>query len=166
MRLSETIEISAPAEAVWDYLDEPENYLHFMHGITRWEVIGERKSGLGTRIRMLIRIGAAEVGGLIEVVEWKEGADIAWNSVRGLDQRGRWMIRPISEDRTKVTIRWAYGVAGAGIGGLIAERLASPTLAGHLRRSLQQLKRQIEHEQLRAEAARRRAEREAAAPSG
>jgi hypothetical protein len=40
--------------------------------------------------------------------------------------------------------------------------VAAPSLGKHLRRSLHQLKRQIEHEKLRAEAARRRAEREAA----
>jgi hypothetical protein len=38
--------------------------------------------------------------------------------------------------------------------------LQGPALGSHLRRSLQQLKRQVEHERLRAEAARRRRERE------
>jgi uncharacterized membrane protein len=121
MRLNEKIVVNAPAEAVWDYLDNPENYLHFLHGVTRWEVVTEQKSGLGTRIRMLVRVGAAEVGSLIEVVEWKEGTDIAWHSVTGLDQRGRWMIRRIDDDRTKVEMRWSYGVAGGGIAGVISE---------------------------------------------
>ena len=162
MRLNEKIVISAPCEAVWDYLDNPENYLHFLHGVTRWEVVSEQKSGLGTRIRMLIRIGSAEVGSLVEVVEWREQSDIAWSSVTGIDQRGRWMIRKLGDGRTKVEMRWAYGVAGGGIFGIISEMIAAPTLASHLRRSLHQLKRQVEHEQLRAEAARRRAQRETA----
>ena len=42
---------------------------------------------------MLIRVGAAEVGGLIEMVEWDEPYDIAWHSVTGVDQRGRFRIR-------------------------------------------------------------------------
>jgi uncharacterized membrane protein len=163
MRLNEKIVISAPCEAVWEYLANPENYLHFLHGITRWEVEGERKSGLGTRIRMLVRIGAAEVGGLVEVVEWKEGSDIAWNSVTGLDQRGRWMIRRVDDERTRIEMRWSYGVAGAGIFGILAERVAAPSLRGQLRRSLRQLKRQVEHEQLRAEAKRRQGLRGATA---
>jgi hypothetical protein len=48
-------------------------------------------------------------------------------------------------------------VAGSGILGWVAERVAAPTVRGHLRRSLQQLKRQVEHDQLRALAAARRA---------
>jgi hypothetical protein len=47
-------------------------------------------------------------------------------------------------------------VAGAGLSGWLAERIAAPTVTGHVRRTLQQLERLVEHEQLRARAARRR----------
>jgi uncharacterized membrane protein len=162
MRLKESVIVSAEPQPVWDHLADPENWLHFMSGVTRWEVAGEKGSGLGARFRMLIRIGSAEVGGLIEMVEWDEPRDLAWNSVTGVDQRGRFRIRGLDDGRSRVELRYAYGVAGAGIPGLIAEWVAGPTLSGHLRRSLDQLKRRVEHERLRAEAARRRAEREAA----
>ena len=156
MRLGESIEITAPQQLVWDYLAEPTNYLHFMSGVTRWEPAGDRRSGLGARYRMLIRVGAAEVGGLIEFVEWRPCTDMAWTSVTGVDQRGRWRVREVASRRTRVELRYAYGVAGAGVAGLLAERVAAPALSRHLRRSLQQLKRQVEHEQLRSEAKRRR----------
>jgi hypothetical protein len=47
-------------------------------------------------------------------------------------------------------------VAGAGILGWVAEHLAAPTVSGHLRRSLRELARQVEHERLRGQAAARR----------
>ncbi len=162
MRLKESVVVSASCRQVWDYLEDPENWLHFMSGVTRWEVRGEQRSGLGARYRMLIRVGSAEVGGLVEMVEWDEPRDMAWNSVTGVDQRGRFRIREEDEGRTRVEFRYSYGVAGSGIPGVISEWVAAPTLSAHLRRSLHQLKRQVEHEKLRAEAARRRAEREAA----
>ena len=62
---------------------------------------------------------------------------------------------------TRVEFRLAYGVAGSGVFGWVAEQLAAPTVRGHLRRTLQQLKRQVEHEQLRTAAAARRAARAA-----
>ena len=163
MRLNESIVISAPAELVWDYLSDPRNYLHFMSGVTRWEVVSEEPTGLGARYRMLMRVGSAEVGGLIEVVEFDPPCDMAWTSVTGIDQRGRWRLREVDDGRTKVQFRYAYGVAGAGIVGRISELVASPTIGGHMRRSLQQLKRQVEHEKLRAEASRRREAAERAA---
>jgi len=137
-----------------------------MSGITRWEVVGEQASGAGARYRMLMHVGSAEVGGLVEVVEHDPGRDMAWVSVVGIDQRGRWRLR---ERRgggaggpgsvTTVELRLSYGVAGSGIFGWLADHVAAPTVRGHLRRSLQQLKRQVEHEQLRSAAAARRAAR-------
>jgi uncharacterized membrane protein len=112
---------------------------------------------------MLIRVGAAEVGGLIEVVEWAEPRDMAWTSVLGIDQRGRWRIRGLPDGRSRVELRYAYGLAGGGIPGWVAELVAAPTMRRHIRRTLHQLKRQVEHERLRFEAERRRRAREAAA---
>jgi uncharacterized membrane protein len=162
MRLSESITISAPPKLVWDYIAEPANALHYMAGMTRWEVDGEQRTGCGARYRVLMRTGSAEVGGLIEIVEFTEERDMAWSSVTGVDQRGRWRLRELPDRRIRVEFRFAYGVAGAGIFGWISELVASPGISSNLRRSLQQLKRQVEHERLRTEAARRRAEREPA----
>jgi len=164
MRVESKIEISAPPALVWGYVSDPSRYLDFMSGITRWEVVGSKRSGLGARYRMLLRVGSAEVGGLIEVVEFSRDADLAWTSITGVDQRGRWRLRAGNDGRSTVTtLRLSYGVAGAGISGWLAEHIAAPSVRGHLRRSLQQLKRQVEHEQLRSAAAERRRSRMGAA---
>jgi uncharacterized membrane protein len=157
MRVAAQIDISAPRSAVWEVITDPERYLHFMHGITRWEVESDFDRGLGARYRTLMRVGSAEVGGLVEIVEYEEGLDMAWSSVTGVDQRGRWRLRERGPDRTHVELRLSYGVAGSGILGWLAEQVAAPTVRDHLRRSLRQLKRQVEHEQLRRQAAERRA---------
>jgi uncharacterized membrane protein len=160
MRINESVSISAPPQTVWDYIADPENYLRFMSGITRWEVTGDRANGLGARYRVLIRVGAAEIGGLIEMIEWEEPYDIAWHSVTGVDQRGRWRIREQDDGRSRVEFRFAYGVVGGGPAGWLSELAAAPLLRRQMRRTLQQLKRQVEHEQRRADAERRRAERQ------
>jgi len=159
MRVGAAIDISAPSEAVWEYVSDPERYLHFMSGVTRWEVVSDEPRGLGARYRMLFRVGSAEVGGLIEVIEYVECRDVAWTSVTGLDQRGRWRLRERDAGRTHVELRLSYGVAGAGLFGSLAERVAAPTVRGHLERTVQQLKRQVEQEQTRRKAAARRAAR-------
>jgi uncharacterized membrane protein len=167
MRVCATIDVGAPPAAVWEVITDPSRYLHFMSGVTRWEVADGGTPGLGARYRMLMRVGSAEVGGLVEVVEFDEERDLAWTSVTGIDQRGRWRLRAREGGRTHVELRLAYGVAGSGILGWLAEQVGAPTVRGHLRRSLQQLKRQVEHEQLRRQAAERRSQREvsAAGPS-
>jgi uncharacterized membrane protein len=156
MRVAHSIEIAAPPETVWEYVDDPARYLHFMSGITRWEVMSDKPTGLGARYRMLMRVGSAEIGGLIEITEYDERRELAWNSVTGLDQRGRWRIRQREGGRTHVELRLSYGVAGAGIFGWISERVGAPQVNRHIQRSLRQLKRTVEQEQLRRRAQARR----------
>lgn len=159
MRVQANTYVTAPIESVWAVVADPTRALSFMSGITRWEVTSDHPTGLGARYRMLFRVGSAEVGGLIEIVEWDEPSDLAWTSVTGLDQRWRFRLRDAPGGRTRVELRLAYGVAGSGLSGWLAERIAAPTVTGHLRRSLQQLKRLVEYEQLREQAAARRAAR-------
>ena len=133
--------------------------LDFFAGVTRWECVGGPRTGLGARYRMLMRVGSAEVGGLIETVEFRPGAR------PGLDVGHR--HRPARAlaaargraDCTRVELRLQYGVAGGGIWCWLSEQLAGPIVRGNVKRTLAQLKRAVEHEQVRAEAARRRAAR-------
>jgi uncharacterized membrane protein len=159
MRLHASALVAAPPDKVFSIVSDPERVLSFMSGITRWEVAGDRPTGLGARYRMLFRVGSAEVGGLIEVVEFERPSEFAWTSVTGLDQRGRFRLRPAASGRTRIELRLAYGVAGSGLSGWLAERIAAPTVDGHLRRTVQQLKRLVEYEEARERAAARKAAR-------
>jgi uncharacterized membrane protein len=157
MRCQAHTVVSAPLEPVWAIVSDPERVLTFMSGVTRWEVDSEEPTGLGARYRMLMRVGSAEVGGLVEVVEWDPPRDLAWTSVTGIDQRGRWRLRPAPGGRTRVEIRLAYGVAGSGPAGWLAERIAGLAVTRHLQASCRQLTQLVEHERLREAAERRRA---------
>jgi uncharacterized membrane protein len=146
VRIEQKVTVDAPRHLVWEYVTEPANYPVFIDGLTRWEVAGERHKGPGARYRMLIRVGAADVGGLIEIVEWQPEGDMAWSSVTGVDQRGRWRLRQLEQDRTRVIFRFQYGVAGGGITGLIAERVAAISLNRRFRVSLLNLKKAVEEQ--------------------
>ena len=159
MRIAEHVDVAAPPSVVWEQVSDPSRVLDFFAGVTRWECVGGPRAGLGARYRMLMRVGSAEVGGLIEVVEFDAGRDLAWNSVTGIDQRGRWRVRRGEQGLTRVELRLQFGVAGGGIWGWLSEHLAAPIVRGNVKRTLAQLKRAVEHEQVRAEASRRRAAR-------
>lgn len=156
MRVSAATKANAPIETVWEIASDPARALSFMSGVTRWEVISEPASGLGARYRMLMRIGSAEVGGLIEIVEWRPPFDLAWHSVMGLDQRGRFRLRELPHGRTRAEFRLAYGVAGSGLAGWVAERVAAPSVQRHLGRSMNRLSRLAEQEYRRGQAETRR----------
>src|SRR5436309_6250682 len=143
MRVERTIVVNAPREVVWDYITDPANYTLFFSGITRWEVEGRKKRGCGARYRMLMAVGSAEVGGLIEVVEFEEPGDMAWTSVLGLDQRGRWRLRDHGPNRTSVMFRLSYHAPG-GLLGWLSDQLSAPTVRRHVRHTLLNLKGHLE----------------------
>ncbi|HEY6397314.1 MAG TPA: SRPBCC family protein [Solirubrobacteraceae bacterium] len=157
MRVSASARVTAPIERVWSIVSDPERALHYMSGVTRWEMASDPPTGLGAKYRVLFRIGSAEVGGLVEVVEFSAPWELAWTSLTGVDQRGRWRLRELPVGLTAVELRLAYGVAGSGVSGWLAERIAAPTVRDHVRGSVQQLARLVEYEQLRDRAAERRA---------
>lgn len=143
MRVAVHTEIAAPREEVWRYIVDPDHHLEFMDGMTRWEPQSTRRTGLGARFAMRMRVGSAELGGVVEIVEFDPPCDMAWTSVTGVDHRGRWRLRQGDGDRTQVELRVTY-FSPRGFIGPIADLVAWPIVRGHLQRSLQQLARRVE----------------------
>ena len=143
MRVEEHIEIEAPAAEIWDVIVDPQQFRQFSHGMTRWQADGDIESGLGARYSILMKAGSAEVGGLVEVVEFAAPRDMAWTSVTGLDHRGRWRLRETGEDKTTVTFRLSYQAPG-GLLGTVSDRLSAPMVRKNLQQTLSNLKRRVE----------------------
>ena len=142
MRIEESAAIDAPAREIWEIVTDPAQYPKFADSITRWEPEGYKDRGLGARYSMRMRAGSAEVGGLVEVVEWDEPCDMAWTSVTGIDQRGRWRLREQEDGTTRVTLRLAYQAPG-GLLGMISDQVSARTVRGNLRNTVQNLKAMI-----------------------
>ena len=62
---------------------------------------------------MRMHVGSADVGGLIEVVEYHPPGDLAWTSITGIDQRGRWRLRETRAMAARAVIA-AAELRGAG----------------------------------------------------
>lgn len=153
MRLEECVDINADRQAVWDVIADAERHPEFMAGLTRWDVKNGPAMECGTRINMRMTVGSAQVGSLIEVTEFEPPADMAWHSVIGIDQRGRWRLREVEPGRTKVTLRLAYQAPG-GILGWIVDQIGARDVRRNLRRSVEALKEQVEADVGRARAPR------------
>src|SRR5437016_3231431 len=125
MRVTASIDVHVAPEAVWALVSDPERVPEFMAGVTRWECVSDNQRGVGARYRVLMQVGSAPVGGLIEVVEYDEPRDLAWTSVTGIDHRGRWRLRKGRSGTTCVTLRLSYAAAG-GVLALVADRVSAP----------------------------------------
>jgi acyl-CoA synthetase (AMP-forming)/AMP-acid ligase II/uncharacterized membrane protein len=147
MRLSSDIFIDAEPEAIWDVVTDPHEQTNVIKDVTRWEVEGEQERGLGARYVMRMLVGSAEIGSTIEVVEWDEACDMAWTSVKGIDQRGRWRLRRDDDGGgTNVELRLSYQSPGSSVLGAIADRVSAWLIQDKLEESLERLKRRMEGE--------------------
>jgi acyl-CoA synthetase (AMP-forming)/AMP-acid ligase II/uncharacterized membrane protein len=144
VRVERHIEIDASPAKVWDVVRDPAHYPDFMRALTQCDPADEEQEpGIGARYTLRMRGGSADIGGVVELVEFDEPRDLAWTSVTGIDQRGRWRIRPAAGGGSRVTMRLSYGSPG-GVLGILADRFSAPMVGGNLERGLQGLKREIE----------------------
>lgn len=143
MRLEEGVEVRASRQEIWDVIADAERHPMFMAGLTRWDVQNGPEMRCGTRVNMRMKVGSAQVGSLIEVTEFEPCADLAWNSVTGIAQRGRWRLRELDSGRTKVTLRLAYQAPG-GLVGWLVDQIGARDVRRNLRRSVESLKDQVE----------------------
>ena len=146
MRVQRDIRIDASREEIWELISRPDTYDRFWHGLTRLDRKNEEE-GLGARYALRMRVGSADLGGLIEIVEYDEPGDMAWTSITGIDHRARWRLREADDGRTKVTLRLSWDAPG--LLGTIADRLGAPMVARTLEQTLQNLALELEDEEVR-----------------
>jgi fatty-acyl-CoA synthase len=147
MRVERDITIDAPREAIWELVASPDSYPRFWHGLTRLDRKNEER-GMGARFALRMRVGSADIGGLIEIVEFDEPADMAWHSITGIDHRARWRLREADDGRTKVTLRLSWDSPG-GLLGMAADRVGAPMVARILKQTLQNLGSELEDREVR-----------------
>ena len=144
MRLEEEIIVEAPREEIWERVGDPTVYPRFVAGVTHFDPeVEDAPAEVGTRYSMHMRVGSADVGGVVEIVECDPPCDMAWTSITGIDQRGRWRLRDAGDGRTRVVLRLTYGAPG-GLMGAVADRLSAPEVRRNLKQSLRRLKAELE----------------------
>ncbi len=144
MRVVQQMRIEAPRKAVWAFVSDGRCYPDFMANTDRWEVVGEQPGGCGARWQVHLRVGSASVGGLVEVTEFDEPANLAFNAITGVALRGRWRLRERRPGVTDVELRLAYQSPG-GLLGLVADRVAGPLVSRTLKQSLRNLRDLVEN---------------------
>ena len=93
MRVERQLVMKADRTAVWDLVSDPDRYPSFMPNLERWETVTEGPAEIGSRFTVHWKVGAAPVGGVIELVEFDTARDLAWISITGVSIRGRFRLR-------------------------------------------------------------------------
>ena len=141
MRLSERIDVPVAPERAWRTVVDPRVIGRTLPGLVTFEVLGEGPLRAGTRLRSVLRVGAAELGSELEVTVVREGRDLIAVGVTGIDLHVALRVRP-SGDGARITVRAGYNPPG-GVPGAVAGLVALPEMRRRLREMLRGVERQL-----------------------
>jgi fatty-acyl-CoA synthase len=132
VKLEEVAVVAASPATVWDVVSDPCRIGRLGERFIVEELEPGAAPGVGTRYRVLLRVGAVPVGGNVEVVEFTPGREVSWTTITGVDHRLRLRLRE-KDGGTRIVLRFAYD--SPGLMGTVAD------LAAYLpvRRALQEL---------------------------
>lgn len=139
MRITERIDLPVAPARAWGAVVEPRVVVRATPGLETFEAIDGGPLRVGSRIRALMRIGAAELGSELEVTVLNEGSDLGATSVTGIDLQVGLRVRPHG-DGTRVTVHLACTPPG-GVTGALAGAVVRPELRRRTRAMLRAIER-------------------------
>ena len=141
-RVTFTTTVDAPIETTFQYVDDYTNATKYMKDLVVWKPTGKVVHGIGAEFAVGMKAGPKVLESTIHFTEWKENHAMAWESVSGLQQTGRWAFRKRGE-KTEATFTMEYELGG-GIAGKVLAKAVEPVIQMNIESSVKELKKQVE----------------------
>lgn len=134
-----SIDIPAPRTEVWDELAHIERHADWMSDAERIDFVTDERTGIGTEIVVVTRVGPFRTDDHLTFTEWQPPATMAVEH-RGLFTGfGRFSLEEVDAATTRFTweevIRFPWY-----LGGFLAAAVARPILRRIWRRNLERLR--------------------------
>lgn len=143
MAITVSVDIDAPIDRVWREAADLASHAEWMRDAARIDFVGEQRSGVGTVMEVLTKIGPFSTTDVIEVTSWEEGKEIGVIHRGVVTGSGRFLLEELSPERTRFSwdeqldMPWYFG-------GKLASPISSRVLGEVWRGNLKRLKRRVE----------------------
>jgi carbon monoxide dehydrogenase subunit G len=132
-----SIELAAPIGAVWDALADVSSHSEWMADAQSIEFIGDRRSGVGTRIRVRTSVGPLRSDDIMEFDGWDPPRLMTVRHVGAVRGSGEFRLSGVGDDRTR--LEWLEQLEfpwylGARAGYVFARPILRRLFAANLRR--------------------------------
>lgn len=143
--MTSRVRIAAPPEAVFDFIDEWQNAMKYLHRVDSWVLVDtEGGTGVGAVFKIGVQAGPTHLDGRLQVTEHDRPRTIAFKSLEGPRVLGRWTLAP-SGDGTDVVLHASYELPGGLVGRLVGS-FVRMNAQNDLDASLRDLKKLVEAE--------------------
>jgi hypothetical protein len=126
-RLTVRLVVDAPRALVWAELADIQSHVTWMADAVALRFTGERHRGAGTTFECVTKVGPLRTVDRMEVTSWREGREIGVRHTGLITGEGRFVLRPLRRDRTRIT--WTERLRFPWfLGGPVTAALARPVL--------------------------------------
>jgi uncharacterized membrane protein len=117
--VEKTVEIAAPVEDVFAYVDDFTNTQSWMYGLDKIEPVTDEVRGVGAEYDGVMKVGIT-LTSRIKCTVWEENRRIELTSVKGIRNTQRWTFTALGKNRTRVDAWISYSLPGGPAGATMA----------------------------------------------
>lgn len=117
--VEQSVEIEAPVEEVFAYVDDFSNTQDWMYGLNRIEPVGDTLHGVGAEYDGVMKVGVS-LSSRIRCTAYEENKFIELESVKGIKNTQRWTFTALPGGRTRVDAWISYTLPGGPAGKAMA----------------------------------------------
>lgn len=140
-----SITINKSIDEVWDEVSILKNHTNWMKDAVSIEFLNDKTQGLGTKMKVLTKVGPIKLFDYMTVTEWIDKKSIGVDHVGIVTGKGKFTLREVTEEKTdfqwEETLRFPIYLAGP-----VGEFFGSPVLKLIWRNNLKGLKELFENE--------------------
>lgn len=140
--IEQTIEIDAPVEKVFAYVEDFTRIGEWLYGLHEIKPVDGPLHGLGATYEGTVRLGVP-LRSRVTCTDYELNRLVEITSVKGVKNTQRWTFTDLGQGRTKVDVWISYDLPGGPAGGAI-ERAVKPLVGIAVRHSSESLVRNAE----------------------
>lgn len=114
LTVREHVDIDAPVEAVFEYMDEPRHQPQITPSLTHSHLL-ERLPNGGSRVRYTYRIFGIAFSGEVRATDYVPNERIVWSMEGDLRGTIRWYFQPLTDERSRFTYAATYALPGPSV---------------------------------------------------
>ncbi len=123
LEFSASVVVHTSPERAFDYFADHRHVAKVLEGVTRWEPIGSRSTGMGARYNVELVAMGVPLRSVLRLDRWRRPHEIGWESESGLIEQGGGFTFTEVPDGVRVELRIAYVPPASVAGALVARRL-------------------------------------------
>lgn len=133
---------AAPREQAFGYIADYRNVGTWLYGVKKFVPVGDLDYGLDAVFDAALTVGAP-IKTRVKVVEFTEGEQFAFDSIKGFVCSSTWRFEPVDATSTRVSADISYTLPG-GIAGKALGKAIEPFVGIAVKHSVAALQREIE----------------------